>query len=426
MIIFMAVYYIDPQNGNDANSGLSPDSPLLSHDRIALQPGDSLLFKRGSITRSALHTTAGAEGAPVTYGAYGEGEPPVFCASVDLSSPDQWVEVAPNVWQCTAPLPGEVGNFIFDGDRCEATLRWERDALCEQGDFWDSHFWGDAPADASQLPAERALLLYSKGNPALFYRSVEAGCSQPRVLASPRDYTVFEDLCFRNHGLHGLAGAANHVTVRRCRFENLGGCVWSLPLRIRFGNAVEFYGHGSYITVEDCVFRNVYDSCVTHQGPGEQTIPTVEFICRNNTFDTYGMAAFEYRDKLPIGSIFANNDCQNAGCGFAMRGEDLPRNSEIHPLPMGHHIFLWRIPTPSEGGSLRIEGNRFGAAPVGAAIYSIISPEAEAQITLDHNTYTISNPQLLNRFGGIDYTDFTRYRTETGQDAHSAMEDTQQ
>jgi hypothetical protein len=75
---------------------------------------------------------------------------------------------------------------------------------------------------------------------------------------------------------------------------------------------------------------------------------------------------------------------------------------------------------------LRIEGNRFGAAPVGAAIYSIISPEAEAQITLDHNTYTISNEQLLNRFGGVDYTDFTRYRTETGQDAHSAMEDTQQ
>lgn len=417
----MAIYYIDPQHGNDSNDGLTPSTPLRSQDRIEVKPGDTLLFRRGTTTHGALLTVPGAPDAPVTYGAFGEGEPPVFCGSADLSAPEQWIEVASNIWQCCTPPVGEVGNFIFNGDCCEATLRWERDELCAQGDFWDSHFHGDAPPDPALSSAERILLLYSVGNPAVHYRSVEAGHNHPRVLASPRDYTVFEDLCFRNHGLHGLAGAANHVTVRRCRFENLGGCVWSLPLRIRFGNALEFYGHGSYITVEDCSFRSIYDSCVTHQGPGEHTVPTVQFICRNNTFDTYGMAAFEYRDKLPIDSCFIGNTCLRAGCGFAMLGEELPRRSEIWPQPMGHHIFLWRIPTPSDGGSLRIEDNEFGSSPVGAAIYSIIAPEAEAQMVIDRNLYTDSS-QFYVRFAGNDFRTLDDFRRETGCEQHAPLE----
>jgi hypothetical protein len=130
------------------------------------------------------------------------------------------------------------------------------------------------------------------------------------------------------------------------------------------------------------------------------------------------MAAFEYRDVLPIDSSFENNVCLNAGCGFAMLGEELPRYSEIWPEPMGHHIFLWRIPKASEGGSLKIVNNHFGPAPVGAAIYSIISKEAEAQITLDNNTYT-ENDTLLNHFGGKSYADLEEYKSETGKDKNS-------
>ena len=130
------------------------------------------------------------------------------------------------------------------------------------------------------------------------------------------------------------------------------------------------------------------------------------------------MAAFEYRDKLPINSSFTDNVCLNAGCGFAMLGEALPRKSEIWPQPMGHHIFMWRIPEASEGGSLVIKNNFFGSAPVGAAIYSIISPEAEAQVTIDNNRYT-KNDVLLNRWGGENYNDLEAYKAATGNDKNS-------
>jgi len=130
------------------------------------------------------------------------------------------------------------------------------------------------------------------------------------------------------------------------------------------------------------------------------------------------MAAFESRDKLPIRSVFSHNTCLNAGCGFAMNGEELPRSSEIWPQPMGHHVFLWQIPEPTEHGSLTICDNTFGPAPVGAAVYSLISPEAEEQVTLTNNSYT-PNDTLLLFFGDRTYTELADFQAQTGREAGS-------
>ena len=66
----------------------------------------------------------------------------------------------------------------------------------------------------------------------------------------------------------------------------------------------------------------------------------------------------------------------------------------------------------------KIKNNFFGSAPVGAAIYSIISPEAEAQVTIDNNKYT-KNDVLLNRWGGENYNDLEAYKAATGNDKNS-------
>ena len=57
-----------------------------------------------------------------------------------------------------------------------------------------------------------------------------------------------------------------------------------------------------------------------------------------------------------------------------------------------------------EGGSFRVTGNRFGSAPVGAAMYFIIAPEAEAQMHFSDNRYEMEDSLLVARFGGRDYT----------------------
>lgn len=412
----MAVYYIDNKLGKAENDGLSAEFPKSDYRTLSINAGDSVLFKRGSFIRGWLDTTGGEVGAPVTYGAYGEGDAPVFCGSLNVSGESNWREISKNVWECIPVTDGDVGNIVFDCGKSYGTLRWNKEDLAEQGDFWDSRFSAREDKDPGRA---QQLLVYSVGNPGLVYEDVEAVSYANRCMGRLQSNMVIENLRIINSGVHGFAGAGENITIRNCVFENIGGCVWSRKLEIRFGNAIELWIHAINVTVEGCSFKSVYDSCVTHQGPGDQTVPADRFICKNNIFDTYGMAAFEYRDMMTRNSVFEGNICKNAGCGFAMQGEVLPRKSEIWPQPMGHHIFLWRIPRATEGGELKIINNEFGPAPVGAAIYSIISPEAEAQMVINNNKYT-ENEILLIRFGGVNYSSLEEYSQASGNDKESA------
>ena len=153
----MAIYYIDNQNGKNENTGLCESCPKADHKGIDIKPGDTVLFKRGGFYREKLVLVPGEEGKPVTFGSYGEGELPIFCSSVDLSSPGCWVEVRENVWKCTTPPAANVGNLIFGEDECTATFRWTEEELAGQGDFFEG--------TTSKRAEGEELLLYSVGNP---------------------------------------------------------------------------------------------------------------------------------------------------------------------------------------------------------------------------------------------------------------------
>lgn len=64
----MAAYYIDPVGGSANAAGTSAAQPRLTHRDLNIQPGDTVLFKRGSLIRGALGNVQGTEGNPVTYG----------------------------------------------------------------------------------------------------------------------------------------------------------------------------------------------------------------------------------------------------------------------------------------------------------------------------------------------------------------------
>ncbi len=402
----MATYYIDPLRGSEDNDGLTSFAPKPDYKALAIQPGDTIYFAKGSVFRESIQLVSGTEDAPVTYTAYGEGPMPVFCGSQDISDPSDWVEEAPHIWRCLKSIDGDVGNLIFNETECTATLRWSEEELTSQGDFYDSRFGeGNSQSDETvKIYSPQRVLLYSEINPGVYYDHIEAAAYADRILCRLESNVIIDGLCFKNSGVHAIASdhGADNVILRNCRIENIGGVVWNRDLKIRFGNGFEIWQYANDILVENCSFYNIYDSCVTHQGPGEETTPAQRFICRNNTFDTYGMAAFEYRDKLPIDSEFVSNTCLNAGSGFAMLGEELPRRSEIWPQPMGHHIFLWRIEQATEGGSVRIADNHFGSAPVGSAIYSIITKEAEAQIVLENNMYGSDENYLIKGVFGYE------------------------
>lgn len=77
-----ATYYVDAQQGNDSRSGRSAAEAWKTLERasqVALQPGDSLLLRRGTSQRGQLEIrdARGTEAAPIVVGAYGEGRRPV-------------------------------------------------------------------------------------------------------------------------------------------------------------------------------------------------------------------------------------------------------------------------------------------------------------------------------------------------------------
>ncbi|MCS7253753.1 MAG: right-handed parallel beta-helix repeat-containing protein [Armatimonadetes bacterium] len=100
------IFYVSSSLGDDRNDGLSPKSPWRSLEKVnavQLLSGDCVLFKRGDVWRGQLIPQSGDEGAPIIYGAYGDGEKPLLLGSVARNSPSQWEQVGHNLWATTKP-----------------------------------------------------------------------------------------------------------------------------------------------------------------------------------------------------------------------------------------------------------------------------------------------------------------------------------
>lgn len=77
----MAIYYVSSSyTGSIANGGsTTPWKSMSSINQSVLVPGDSVLFKRGdTFTGSINITKSGTSGNPITWGAYGTGNKPLF------------------------------------------------------------------------------------------------------------------------------------------------------------------------------------------------------------------------------------------------------------------------------------------------------------------------------------------------------------
>ncbi|MCR5353100.1 MAG: hypothetical protein K6D98_02230 [Clostridiales bacterium] len=409
-------YYVDSVNGKPENSGKTMDLPLDTYLNIKVKPGDTILFKAGSVFRTDLFSPDGKENAVITWGMYGEGAKPTFLLSQNVKNASDWKEVDKNIWFYTSPLHSEACNLIFNyGDSC-GVMVWEYGDMKEQGQWYSKPQKKGEPC---------TLYMYSEKNPAEIYTDIECAVKRNGPVTSGAKYVRFENLYFLNVGSHVYAAEnAKCVSIVNCDFKYIGGRIWDRKQRIRFGNAIEIWEYGEDVLIDRCTFDEIYDSATTHQGFINKK-PCLRINITNNVFKNHGMAAFELRDLVAVDSHFDNNICIGAGLGFSLQGEISPRKSELWPQPMGHHLFIWRIPKMSPGGSTTVHNNVFYEAPYGALIYSTALPDAESQIDFDNNVYYKTEDDYLIRLGGKNYgkADFERYKKEQNQDKSSRVED---
>jgi hypothetical protein len=399
-------FYIDPADGNDNANGTSEGTPWQSYRNRTFSPGSVILFKRGTVIRDALYTQDGSDAGYITFGAYGQGPKPVFMGSVPANDAGKWTVESGNVWRYADGFSSAVCNIVFNEGDHAGNLRWIMEDLDEQGEWFYEN---------------DVLYLYSAENPASFYSDIEVVLWGQRKMAGGKQYVILENLVFKNGGVHGYQDSdAHHITIRDCEFRFIGGGVFDYAERVRFGNGIELWNSGHDILVERCIFDNIYDSGVTHQG--HEIHPFYNIWFWHNIFTNNGMAAYEYRAPGAYDVYFENNTCINTGGGFSMQGETPPRESEIHPEPMGHSVFIWLI-VNEVAGNVFIRNNIFYEAPYGSAIYCRVAPNIAAQIVIDHNLYWQTTGTSLVYMNQVDYTpaQFTAYQAATGKDAHSLV-----
>ncbi|GAB3702706.1 hypothetical protein GCM10027592_32390 [Spirosoma flavus] len=111
-----STYYVS-NAGSDANTGKSRSTPFQSLTKIntlALQPGDSVLFRKGDNFRGTLVIRrSGTANLPLVFDAYGEGENPRITGSVPLTN---WTSAGNHIWQASCASCGSAVTGLYQND----------------------------------------------------------------------------------------------------------------------------------------------------------------------------------------------------------------------------------------------------------------------------------------------------------------------
>ncbi len=276
-------YYLS-NSGNDDNDGLSPEKAWATMAKLnalsdQLNPGDAVLFERGSTWRKPLAVLY-PDAAPdafvpsslffaqkgVSYGAYGEGRKPILKGSpINFADPQLWVETdVPNVYECTLRFHN-AGVVALDHSG-EYGLYDERIAFKEMIDRHDFTGYTDFRRDESYYNDmdTKKLYFYSlKGNPGERYHSIEIGGRNGLIRNQGAALIENLEMCYDGYGITG--GPTMHV--RGCVFYWLGGCQLQAITgkTVVCGNAVEIYGAVDGLDVENCWMYQLCDTGVSHQ-----------------------------------------------------------------------------------------------------------------------------------------------------------------
>ena len=309
-------YFVDPATGSDTADGLSAKTAWKTWRQFQAKarPGCSLLLKRGCTYSLPLPLLGGAVGAPVVYGAYGEGPKPVLQSTlVDLSLPDAWMDDGVGIWRTRNPMP-EVANLIVD-DRTCCNMRYAKAQLKKPGEWFDG---------------KGTLFVCSPGNPATIWKMIELVPEGTGVLVGKEfSHIRFENLGFQKIGTNGIQmnPSAADVTIRRCDFRLIGGAIFPddimprayggerfIQRRVRYGNAIQTWQDAADVVIEECRIRDIFDGGICIQGVAGSTVKNV--VVRNNVIWNCGYDCFDIaHGVLTTDVLFENNTCWSGGCG---------------------------------------------------------------------------------------------------------------
>ncbi len=364
-------YYLDSSTGDDSNSGRSPSAAYRTIGKInsiALEPGDTVYFRRGQIWRETLEPhNGGAIGRPVTFTAYGNGAAPVISGSDVVTG---WSSINGAIYRAHSAKPnnvyvdGEPGWGLpraccIPGESCEAS------GLCAVGPMTaGSWYWNPATS-------ELYVWLEDASNPAS--HTVEAAVRIYGMNATAdegeKGNIVVDGLAFERTGGYGIyfysnaengRGPAGVVirnnTVRQTGTGRVDGG--------EYYNAIHFDEHVELNTAPEFIDNTIaysggHGNAINSQkADGAKIIGNHAEHFNHNGFDTKHSASVLIRGNTAHDADEANGIYQEY-CA-----DGVIQNNVIYNVSGS---------VPGRGSGIQIDAGTSGATIVGNSISSVLT-----------------------------------------------------
>lgn len=265
----LLTYYISSTEGDDNNSGRTPDQPKKTLSDFSGVSNVNVMLKCGDAF--ALEDTF-LVGSNVILGAYGEGARPILDFYQKLDVEWEKLDAYSNIWmadleQLSTLYTGEenrndcnIGHLVIDGEYNWKRLvkdDWENysypEKLEERKDGAFAVDWGKA-----------VLYLYSEKNPnrkEILYALPKHGLTISNVMK-----TEVYGLEITGAGCHGISlSQVSDMVISGCYIHHIGGALLK-NRNVRYGNAVEVWENGSDVRTTYNIAEWIYDTCYTNQG----------------------------------------------------------------------------------------------------------------------------------------------------------------
>ena len=312
------VYYISSLNGDDTNSGTSPESAwetlsAYKNVRDDLKAGDTILFERGGVYRGGMILVSG-----ISYGAYGIGPKPAIYGSEENYCGKNYFDESywsktdkENVWVCSEYVSLDIGTIVFDHGRAVGKRIFSKMENLEE----NFEFYQDT---------DKALVyLYLEQDPSEAFYDIEF-CVRGDIVhgrTNVSDVTI-DNLSVKYGGSHGIGfeDGASNITITNCEIGWIGGSLQNPT--VRYGNGIEFWNNCSDILVENNWVYQIYDAGITHQGGDVGGYVQSDIIYRGNLVEycSYGFEFFTGNPEKDLWKdiLYEDNIVRFSGYGWGV------------------------------------------------------------------------------------------------------------
>jgi len=312
-----ATYYVDASNGSDNNNGLAQAAAwrtIAKFNATIFQPGDQILFKRGSQWREQLVVpSSGTEANPITIADYGEGAKPILIGSEEVVGLiTDWKNEGNNVW--SKELNQECKTIVFNSTSDGIT---KLNPYSQYDWYWNNN----------------SLYVYATSNPAGFYSSIEASKRDNCINANGKNYLNFSNFELRtgNKTLFMVSGnfcAISNVDCLRNAvsgiyvlgmYNSIHGCNVSYTC-INSSQAITVQGNNNKV-FNNIVHNNFNEGIDVYMGSSECEV-------YNNTVYENSATGI-YIDASTKVKVFGNRVYNNSGWGIGISNEGSHGTSNV-------------------------------------------------------------------------------------------------